>query len=157
MQIQAQAGRAALVKTIPLKFYQKLLFIQSSPEAGQGAVAANDAMAGDKYADAIGADSLCHGPHAFFIANTLSNFQVVSRFSVWDIEQCPPYPELKNCADRVQRNVELFAIACKIFVKLSLCLFDNRGRRYPEICIYVSPDSKFVSLGTRQSIPVAQA
>lgn len=69
----------------------------------------------------------------------------------------PPYPDLKNCADRVQRYEELFAIACKIFVKLSLCLFDNRGRRYPEICIYVSPDSTFVLLGTRQFIPVAQA
>lgn len=157
MQIPAQAGRAALARTIPLKFYQKLLFIQSSREAGQGTVAANDAMAWDKYADAIGADSLCHGPHAFFIANTLSNLHIASCFSVWYIEQCPPYPDLKNCADRVQRNVELFAIACKIFVKLSLCLFDNRGRRYSEICIYVSPDSTFVSLGTGHTIPVAQA
>ena len=56
----------------------------------------------------------------------------------------------------MQRDVKLFAPACKIFIKLLLGLFKDRGGRRAEFCIHISLHSSQVPFGTRHSLPVTQ-
>ena len=119
-------------------------------------VAANDPMAGDKNADAVGTDGLCHSSCSLCIADARGNVKIGPRFPVWYVEQRPPYAELENGAEGVEGDVERLAVTCEIVVKLPLCLFNDRGRLYPEIRIHALPDPAHVSFGTRHSAPVAQ-
>lgn len=98
--------------------------VQPSREAGEGVVAAHHAVAGNEYVNPIGTDGVSHGSHCFFIANHFRYFLITPCFSVGYVEQRTPDLDLKVCAYRVQRDVKLFASACKIFIKLLLRLFN---------------------------------
>ena len=98
-------------------------------------------MAGDENVDAVGAYGLSHSPYPLCVSDFQCNLHICPRFSVWDVEQCPPYLELEICSKGVQRNVKLLAAACKILVKLSLGLFNDWGSLFSEIFIHVSPNS----------------
>ena len=119
-------------------------------------VAANDTMAGDKNVDAVGTDGLRHSPYSLRIADHGGYLHICPRFPVWDVDQRPPYQELKISTEGMQRYIERLAVACEIVVKLPLCLFDDWGRLYSEIHIHISPNPAYVSFGTRHSAPVAQ-
>ena len=113
-------------------------------------------MAGDKDVDAVGTDGLCHGPCTPCIAYFLGYFHIAPGFSVWNIKQCPPYPELEVRPDRVQRNIELLAGACKIFIQLPHGLLKDRRGLHAEISLHVPLNPTFVSFGTRHAVPVTQ-
>lgn len=89
-----------------LQFQQNSLCFQSSGKACQGTIAADNAMAGDKDADAVGSDCSSHGSDTIGIAYTLSDFLIASGFTVWYIKQCIPYFSLEICSYRMQRNFE---------------------------------------------------
>ena len=104
-----------------------MLFVQSSSKTGQRVVAADDTMAGDDDADAIGTNGLCHGSHALWIADALGYLHIASCLAEGDVEQCLPHTALKICAYRVQRNVECREMPCKIVVELIHGLFNDGG------------------------------
>ena len=120
-------------------------------------VAANYTMAGNDDADAIGAYDLSHCPHTLCIADLGGYLHIAPCLSVWDVEQCLPDQLLEICSEGMEQNIKLRAAACKILVKLHLCLFNNRGRLYSEIPIHISPNPAYVSLGARHSVPITQA
>ena len=108
-----------------LIFYiqQQFFRLDSSCEACQGMVGADDSMARDKDAYAVGADGLRHSPYTLEVVHALSNFLIGSRLAVWDFKQGFPYLLLEIGAYWVQQNIERLALACEILIEFCLCLF----------------------------------
>ncbi len=119
-------------------------------------VGADDPVARDEDAYAVGSDGLRHCPYAFEVVHSQGNLFVGSCFTVWDFEQGFPYLLLEIGAYWVQQNIERLALACEIFVKFRLGLFqDGRGSRY-ELGIQKSFQATLVAFRTWLFVPIAE-
>lgn len=142
-----------------LAFYiqQQFFRLDSSCEACQGMVGADDSMARDEDTHAVGSDGLRHSPYPLEVVHALGNLLVGSYFAVRDFKQGFPYLLLEIGAYWVQQNIERLALACEIFVKFRLGLFqDGRGSRY-ELGIQKSFQTMLVALRTWLFVPIAEA
>lgn len=142
-----------------LAFYiqQQFFRLDSSCEACQGMVGADDSMARDEDTHAVGSDGLRHSPYALEVVHSQGNLLVGSCLAVWDFKQGFPYLLLEIGAYWVQQNIERLALACEIFVKFRLGLFqDGRGSRY-ELGIQKSFQTMLVALRTWLFVPIAEA
>ena len=141
-----------------LAFYiqQQFFRLDSSCEVCQGMIGSDDTMARDEDAYAVGSDGLRHSPYALEVVHSQGNLFVGSCLAVGDFEQGLPYLLLEIGAYRMQGNVECLALACEIFVKFRLGLFqDGRGSRY-EFGIQKTFQSTLVALRTWLFVPIAE-
>ena len=142
-----------------LAFYiqQQFFRLDSSCEVCQGMIGSDDTMARDEDAYAVGSDGLRHSPYALEVVHSQGNLLVGSCFTVWDFEQGLPYLLLEIGAYWALRNVECLALACEIFVKFRLGLFqDGRGSRY-ELGVQKSFQATLVAFRTWLFVPIAEA
>lgn len=99
---------------------------ESAGVAGQGAVGADDAVAGDEDGEGVGADCVGYGADGGRMADAPGKFAVGRGPAVGYQQQLVPHRFLKLRACEHQRHVEFASFAGKIFVKPGLgCL--NHG------------------------------
>ena len=108
-----------------LAFYiqQHFFRLDSSCEACQGMVGADDSMARDEDAYAVGSDGLRYSSYPLEVVHSQGNLLVGSCLAVWDFKQGFPYLLLEIGAYWVQQNIERLALACEILIEFCLCLF----------------------------------
>lgn len=76
---------------------------------------------------AIGLICLSNGPHSFVFPYFNSNVLIASCLAKWDEAKLFPYCFLKFSAMRLYRDIKLFPISVKIFLKLESTLFNKES------------------------------
>jgi len=109
-----------------LQFQQHPLPIQSTCEAAEAAVLANDSMAGNDYRKRIPAGGGSGGANGVGRAGALREFGVGHGPAKWDPRDLFPYRALESRADRAERQREFFPFTRKIFLELLRCLAQDR-------------------------------
>jgi len=107
------------------EFKQIPLFIQAASIAGNAAVFADDAMAGNDDAQGISTGVGSSGTNSLGLASFVGEIGVRDRFSIGDERDLPPDSFLKIGSGDVQRQGELGSLAREIFLKLHIRLAKN--------------------------------
>ena len=99
---------------------QPLFALQTAAVAGEAAVFADDAVAGNEDGEAVGTVGGGHGAYGGRFSKLFGQRLIMGGFAVRDGLQRVPHPPLKRAAGGVQRHAKLAARTLEIFAQLGL-------------------------------------
>ena len=99
---------------------QPRLARQAAAVAGECAILADNAVAGNEDGEAVGTVGGGHGAHGGRVAELFGQRLIMGGFAVGDGLQRVPHPPLKRAAGSMQRHAKLAARALEICAQLGL-------------------------------------
>ena len=98
---------------------QPSLAVDACSVAGEGAVGADDTVAGNDDDDAVGSVCRSDGAHSSRCAHGLGLLPVRTGLAERDLQERIPRCSLERCPSYVDPKVKLLSLASKVFVELS--------------------------------------